>query len=185
MRWVLFSVLFAFLFPHAVLAQGDAPLRAGDTFELRLSGVPADEVAQVSAVYTVDGAGEVNLPHIGKVRAAGLTTSALQTSIQTAYRNAEIYTNPTVIIFMATGGRFVNVAGEVKGPGRIPFTADMTLLRAITAAGDFTQFADEKRVRLLRGKEATVVDVRQIRKDPSKDIPLIPGDQVLVPQSIW
>ena len=59
----------------------------------------------------------------------------------------------------------------------------MTLLTAINAAGGFNDFADQKRVRLLRGSEVKVFDVRQFRKDPSKDVRLQPGDKVEVPQS--
>ena len=55
--------------PIALFAQ-DAVLRSGDTLELRLGGVPPEEVQQVSGTYTIDGDGFVNLPHIGKVRAA-------------------------------------------------------------------------------------------------------------------
>jgi protein involved in polysaccharide export with SLBB domain len=50
-----------------------------------------------------------------------------------------------------------------------PFTEDMTLLTATSAAGGFTDFADQKRVRVLRGSEAKVYDVRQFRRDPGLD----------------
>src|SRR5687768_14507858 len=38
-------------------SQADAALRPGDAFELRIAGVPSEEVGQVSAMYTVDGSG--------------------------------------------------------------------------------------------------------------------------------
>jgi polysaccharide export outer membrane protein len=68
---------------------------------------------------------------------------------------------------------------------RVPFTEDMTLLTAINAAGGFNEFADQKKVRLLRGNNARVFDVRQFRKDPSKDLSLQPGDRVEVPQTMF
>src|SRR5262249_52717180 len=68
---------------------------------------------------------------------------------------------------------------------RVPFTEDMTLLTAINAAGGFNDFADQKRVRLLRGTQVTVFDVRKFRKDPSLDVKLQPGDKVEVPQSLF
>lgn len=61
----------------------------------------------------------------------------------------------------------------------------MTLLAAINAAGGFNDFADQKRVRLLRGKEAKVYDVRQFRRNPGLDPRLQPGDGVEVPQSFF
>ena len=86
---------------------------------------------------------------------------------------------------MGPTSRFVNVGGAVRTPSRVPFTEDMTLLTAINAAGGFNDFADQKRVRLLRGNEAKIYDVRQFRRDPSQDVKLRPGDRVEVPQSFF
>ena len=86
---------------------------------------------------------------------------------------------------MQSGARFVNVGGAVRTPARIPFTEDMTLLTAINAAGGFNDFADQKRVRLLRGSEAKIYDVRQFRRRPGLDPKLQPGDHVEVPQSFF
>jgi polysaccharide export outer membrane protein len=77
------------------------------------------------------------------------------------------------------------VGGAVRTPTRVPFTEDMTLLTAINAAGGFNDFADQRHVRLLRGTQVTIFDVKKIRSDPSKDIALQPGDKVEVPQSLF
>lgn len=171
-----------------VLAPGlraDAVLRAGDPVELRISGVPAEEQAQVNSVYTVDSNGMLNMPYINKVRAGGLTPGQLAGAIEASYRAAGIFTNPTITIVMQPQARFVNVGGAVRSPNRIPFTEDMTLLTAISAAGGFNDFADQKRVRLLRGSEAKVYDVRQFRREPGLDPKLQPGDKIEVPQSFF
>ena len=166
-------------------AHGQATLRVGDPVDLKISGVPAEEQAQVNNVYTVDANGSVNLPYINKVQANGLTPAQLAASIEGAYRSGKIYTNPTITIIMQPAARFVNVGGAVRSPTRVPFTEDMTLLTAINAAGGFNDFADQKKVRVLRGSDVQVFDVRQSRRDPSKDIRLQPGDRVEVPQSFF
>ncbi len=135
--------------------------------------------------YTVDANRNVNLPYINKVHAEGLTPAQLAGSIEGAYRSAKIYTNPTVTILMQPNARFVNVGGAVRNPARVPFTEDMTLLTAINAAGGFNDFANQRAVRLLRGSEAKVFDVRQFRVDPAKDVKLRPGDRIEVPQSFF
>ena len=163
----------------------DAVLRPGDPVELRISGVPADEQTQVNSVYTVDASGMLNMPYINKVRAGGLTPAQLAGSIEGSYKAAGIFTNPTITIVMQPQTRFVNIGGAVRSPNRIPFTEDMTLLTAISAAGGFNDFADQKRVRLLRGSEAKVYDVRQFRKEPGLDPRLQPGDKIEVPQSFF
>ena len=50
----------------------DVPLRGGDQLTIRLAGVPSEDINQVSGMYTVDGGGNINLPYLGKIHAAGL-----------------------------------------------------------------------------------------------------------------
>jgi protein involved in polysaccharide export with SLBB domain len=168
----------------ASAALADSVLRAGDPVELRISGVPAEEQTQVN-VYTVDANGMLNMPYINKVRAEGLTPAQLAGAIENGYKSARIFTNPTITVVMQPQTRFVNVGGAVRAPNRVSYTEDMTLLTAINAAGGFNDFADQKRVRLLRGSEAAIYDVRKIRKEPGLDPKLQPGDRVEVPQSFF
>jgi protein involved in polysaccharide export with SLBB domain len=147
--------------------------------------VPVEEQQQLNNTYTVDANGWISIPYINKVKAEGLTPAQLARSIEDTYRANKIYTNPNITILMQPTSRFVNVGGAVRAPNRVPFTEDMTLLAAINAAGGFNDFADQKRVRLLRGKEAKMYDVRQFRRDPSLDVKLRPGDRVEVPQSFF
>ena len=170
----------------AVLVFGQsASLRIGDPIEVKIGGVPQDEQLQVNNTYVVDSSGSINLPYINKVRAAGLTPGQLAREVEDAYRANKIYTNPNITVIMQPAARFVNVGGAVRQPSRVPFTEDMTLLTAINAAGGFNEFADQKRVRLLRGSEVKIFDVRQFRKNPGKDVPLQPGDRVEIPQTLF
>jgi polysaccharide export outer membrane protein len=178
-------LIFAAFFALAPAVFADAQLRAGDPVEIKIAGVPTDEQTQVNNIYTVDADGTVNMPYINKVRAAGLTPGQLEHDIEADYKNARIFTNPTITILMQPAARFVNVGGAVRTPTRVPFTEDMTLLAAINAAGGFNDFADQKRVRLLRGSQAMIYDVRQFRRTPGLDPKLQPGDSVEVPQSFF
>lgn len=177
--------VFLLVFATAIGAHGQATLRIGDPVELKISGVPAEDQNQVNNMYSVDADGAINLPYIGKVHAEGMTPAQLSRSIEENYRSNKIYTNPNITILMQPTARFVNVGGSVRLPTRVPFTEDMTLLTAINAAGGFNDFADQRHVRLLRGNEVTVYDVRKFRKDPSQDVRLRPGDKVEVPQSFF
>ena len=183
MRAFAFISLLFFGVVSGAFAQ--ATLRVGDPVELRISGVPQDEQSQVNNVYTVDVNGTINLPYINKVRAKGRTPGELAAAVEQTYRAERIYTNPTITAVVQPTSRFVNVGGAVRTPARVPFTEDMTLLTAINAAGGFNDFADQKHVRLLRGTQVTTVDVKKIRSDPAKDIALLPGDKVEVPQSLF
>ena len=183
MRPAFAILVFAFALAGSAYAQ--ATLRIGDPVELKISGVPAEDQNQVNNMYSVDADGAINLPYIGKVHAEGMTPAQLSRSIEENFRSNKIYTNPNITIIMQPTARFVNVGGSVRIPSRVPFTEDMTLLTAINAAGGFNDFADQRHVRLLRGNEATVYDVRRFRKDPSQDVRLRPGDKIEVPQSFF
>lgn len=183
MRTIALGFLACLAFASGAFAQ--TVLRIGDPLEIKISGVPQDEQVQINNTYMIDVTGSISLPYINKVKAEGVTPAELAASIEQAYRTGRIYTNPTITILMQPMARFVNVGGAVRNPSRVPYTEDMTLLTAINAAGGFNDFADQKRVRLLRGSEATLYDVRQFRRDPSKDVHLQPGDKVEVPQSLF
>ena len=81
-----------------------------------------------------------------------------------------------------TSQRFVSVAGEVKGTGDVPYRADLTLLAAVSARGGFTDYADTKRVKLIRGNKTTTHNLNAIGKDPRLDVKLRPGDKIIVSQ---
>jgi len=168
-----------------ILLATDATLRPGDTIDLKLGGVPSTEIGSVSGQYLIDGNGYVNMPNIGKVRIGGLSAAAAESAIENVYKVKEIYTHPTIIITMQLQSRWVNIGGEVKSPQRVPYTADLTVLSSINAAGGFSPYADQRKVRLLRGGQVTVIDVKKIRGDPSRDIAVQPGDQIEVPQSLF
>ena len=182
MRASFFLLIF---FGLTSVAFGQATLRVGDPVELKVGGVPQEEQLQLNNTYTVDATGSINVPYINKIKAEGLTPAQLARSIEETYRAEKIFTNPNITILMQPTARFVNVGGSVRTPMRVPFTEDMTLLAAVSAAGGFNDFADQKRVRLLRGNEVKVYDVRQFRRDPSQDVKLQPGDRVEVPQTFF
>src|SRR5205807_8232244 len=153
MRSLLFSLLFL---GFAAIASGQATLRISDFVDLKISGVPVEEQQQVNNAYTVDANGSINLPYISKVKAAGLTPAQLAASVESAYRAAKIYTNPTITTTMSPNLRFANVGGAVRTPSRVPSTADMTPPTAINAAGRCNDFADQKRVLLPPRSKGTV-----------------------------
>lgn len=181
----LFWLTVFCLLSLATFAFADATLRPGDPIEMKLGGVPQADTSSVSGVYTIDGEGYVNLPHIGHVRIAGVTPGAAQTTIESVYKARGIYTNPNIVITMQAQARFVNVGGEVKAPQRVPFTPDLTVLGSINAAGGFSPFADQRKVRVLRGNEVILIDVKKVRANPSLDFQLQPGDRIEIPQSLF
>lgn len=179
-----FCSLVAFILLGASTGlAGDALLRVGDTFDLRIGGVPAEDAGKIAGTYTIDDEGCVNLAYIGKVQAVGLTPSSIQSKIEHTYTGGGIFTHPTITLNIAPTSRLVTVGGEVNSKGRIPYTADMTVMSAIGAAGDFTIFANQAKVRLIRGNSVQEINCKKIRSNPSLDIRVLPGDNIQVPQT--
>ena len=87
----------------------------------------------------------------------------------------------------------IYVTGEVKQPGMLPFVKerDWTALKAVLAVGGFTQFAAKGRASLIReeaGKRAIIpIDFNDLMRNPEagKDVPMKPGDILIVPQSLF
>ena len=162
----------------------DVPLRGGDQLTIRLAGVPSEDINQVSGMYTVDGGGNINLPYLGKIHAAGLKQAEVQGSIESAFRAKGIYTAPIVTVSVQFD-RLVDVEGDVRAPQRVRYTPDLTLLGAISACGGFTDYADQAKVSILRNGNRTFVNLKKVRQSAEPDPALQPGDKVSVARSFW
>ena len=171
----------------ASLCAQQATVRPGDSFDLRISGVPSDDQANISTNYTVDEQGFFNIAYVGQLKVSGKTAGEIQSLVERTFIDKQIFTHPTVTLTIAPSARFVNVGGPgINGGGkRIPYTADMTLMSAIVAAGDFNEFADQKHVNLTRGKQLSIINCKDVRRNPTKDITMLPGDTVQVPESAF
>ena len=78
------------------------------------------------------------------------------------------------------------VGGEVKAPRQAPHTGSITAMQAIRAAGDFTDFANKRKIEVIRANgEKIMLNGKAALKDPSKDVPVYPGDTVYVHRRFW
>jgi protein involved in polysaccharide export with SLBB domain len=176
------SLLLA-LQPQAKAQSTESALRAGDSIIVKLSGAPAEEINVVSTNYDISDQGTINLPYINEVKAAGLKPSILQKNIEAAYRNADVFTHPTIQVTAnrEAATQVVYVSGEVKAPGRINMTPGMTVHDVITSASGPTDFAAMKKVKFTRGSVTREIDLRRA-DNPDAAIPAQPGDKIHVPQ---
>ena len=149
---------------------------------MRLSGMPSEFSSEFTLEYTVGSDGNVNIPLIGDVRAAGFGPGQLEKAIQQRLVAGKIFSNPTVIINIQPVARSVIVGGGVRQPNRIQWFADLTLKSAIQSVGGLGEFSNGKNIRVIRGgKVDGTYDWKKISRDPSTDPKLLPGDQVDVP----
>jgi polysaccharide export outer membrane protein len=185
---VCLAVAVAFLFgcatdgttpanPRIPVPASTAQLRPGDSLTIALQGVPDASVNMVQ----IDEQGLISLPFIGTVKAAGGSTADLSQRIRETYFAKKIYT--AVDVSVSVTERYVYVGGEVQRPGRIIWTPDLSVAKAIQAAGGFSLYAKETAVTLVRDKTAYTIDVKLAQKNPGQDPHLVPGDSLQVPRS--
>jgi polysaccharide export outer membrane protein len=91
-------------------------------------------------------------------------------------RNIMLKPGDTVSIDQA----LVTFIGAVGAPGKVALRRGLTLRQALAAVGDVRETADVERVQIRRGPDTTVVNLREITADPTKDVILKPGDIVQV-----
>lgn len=156
--------------------RADNRLSDGDVFRMSLSGAPREFTVEYELEHTVDDS-SVNIPNIGRIRVAGLTSSQASAAIEKRLREAKIFTNPTVVINVMQNQRFIIVGGPVRNPGRAPWVPNMTLSMAIAAASGPGDYAEDK-VRIKRGTQVQEFSRRAIKKDPASDPKVLPGDFV-------
>lgn len=160
----------------APISVEGAKLAPGDYIKVVLSGLaepPQPHEEQIKED------GTLTLPNIGVVKAEGKTTVELQKEIYEAYV-PNYYKRLTVTV--STERRVYYVQGQVRASGRQEYLGPTTVLKAIATAGDFTDFANRKRVILTRADGTRIiVDCVKAAKDSTYDLPVFPGDKIDVP----
>ena len=177
-RWIT-----AFCLALALLTAGCAPrpngyadfkadepyaLASGDRLRVIVFGQDA-----ISNTYAVNSSGNISMPLIGAVRAQGLTTVALERSVESKLRDGFIR-EPKVSIEVDAYRPFF-VLGEVTTAGQYPYIAGMTAETAVAVAGGYTPRANKYEVDLTR-----VVDGHPVTASVPVDQPVKPGDTIYV-----
>lgn len=134
--------------------------------------------------------GRISAPLVDSLMASGKTPSELAGDIETIL--AEFIRDPlvTVTVKEITGGvdQLVRVIGEVTTPGAIPYTQNMTVLDVMLAVGGLTEFAAGNKTKLVRagGSEFTIrLDDLLKAGQVSANVPVLPGDVLIIPESLF
>jgi polysaccharide export outer membrane protein len=149
--------------------------------------------AELSMSVPVRPDGRISTPLVNDVIAAGRTPEELGHDIEARLKKFVADPSVTVIVssFIGPYNQQVRIIGEAVTPKAIPFSAHMTVLDAMIAAGGLTPFASGNRTQLVRridGKETnTTVRVSDLLKsgDLSANTDLRPGDIIIIPQSFF
>ncbi len=167
-------------------------LRVGDKVSFQII---EDRDAPRSLV--VADSGELYVPYIGRVPAADKTCKQLADELK-AQLEKEYYYRATVIIALDIANKLLGriyVWGQVRaqGPMDITVNENLTVGKAILRAGGFADFANKKKVKLVRATgedgavrqafELNMVDILE-KGAAEKDMVLQPDDFIIVPSRL-
>jgi polysaccharide export outer membrane protein len=163
--------------------EADAGYKIGPQDMLRIDVWKEPEI---SRTIPVRPDGKISLPLLNDVQAAGLTSMQLAGLIREGL--TKYITSPQVTVTVTEiNSRRVYCTGEVQKPGALSLLPNMNALQAISSCGGFTQFARIKGIYILRVENGKQVqhpfnykDVVKGKK-PGDNIPLQPGDVIVVP----
>ncbi len=164
--------------PSGLLASDEGvayKLKPFDPIYIRFSGI----MEQMQLELVIDENGEINLLHIKEpIKAAGLTASKLEQEIERHYVEGGIYKNVSVNVTMTA--KVYYVQGEVIQPGQFQLMSGTTLLQAIAGARGYTAFANKKKVTITRYGKVYSYNVKDLERDPSKDVKIEAGDVIKI-----
>jgi polysaccharide export outer membrane protein len=130
--------------------------------------------------------GKISLPLIGDVQASGLTARQLQEKI--TERLKEFVAAPTVaVVVLKIASQSVSIVGQVAKPGVYYLGSPMTVLELLAKAGGLSEYANKKKIAIVRKEGDRTLHFRFNYKEVSKgenlqqNITLKNGDVVIVP----
>ena len=149
-------------------------LRSGDLLKIRVY-----RDSELSGQFLIDAQGNVQIPGLGVIRAAGLDPTQVQERLVDAlrsrgFRAPEIAVEPLIR---------VSVLGQVRVPGLYPVDPGVSLIQLITLAGGPTEGANLKQAQVVRENKAFTIDLQSaLGGSAAGRIALYSNDVVYLPQ---
>ena len=137
--------------------------------------------------------GRISLPLVPDIVAAGRSPTQLATDITARLRPYVIDPNVTVMVrtFVGSPAQQVRIIGEATQPRVMPYREGMTVVDAVIEARGLTRYAAGNRTEIIR-RDAPGATPRNLRVrlddlmrggDIGQDVPLRPGDTIVIPQT--
>ncbi|MDN5870537.1 MAG: polysaccharide export protein [Nitrococcus sp.] len=147
---------------------------------------------EVSASIVVPPDGTINTPLVEDMPATGKTAVELARDIEKALTH---YIRQPVVTVTVTGfvgpyRRQIRVVGEAAEPQALQFSKGMTVLDVMIAVGGLTAFADGNDATIVRSidgeRKQYAVRLEDLLKrgDISANVPMVPGDVLIIPESL-
>jgi len=148
--------------PQAINNYNPIRIQQSDILQIRLSSANASAILPFSTAgmdsdnsqaaafeeYLVNSDGAINFPTLGKISVKGLTIEEANEKIQGLLKP---YFEQEPLLQVRLSNFQVNVNGEVNSPGALRVRNErLTILEAVTMAGDFTNFSQRDSILVIR-----------------------------------
>ena len=165
--------------PSIRLAIGD---QIGvNIFEAGADGLFSSSTSKATQIEAqIDENGQIFVPYVGIVQAAGSTPSSLRATIEAALADKAIQPQVQVIVGESKANS-ITVIGQVNAPGPQPITvAGSRILDVIATAGGTAIETYAAQVTLRRGNTVATANLEDLFDKAENNVPVRPGDVVLV-----
>ncbi|SFG91868.1 polysaccharide biosynthesis/export family protein [Neptunomonas qingdaonensis] len=166
-------------------ASNNSPAVAGDGFsDYRLGagdllGIQVFGEDDLSVEVRMSDAGTISYPFLGELRVQGMTIGALSELITNQLLDGYLV-NPSVNITVLEYREFY-IDGAVKKPGAYPYQPGLTLQRAVSLAGGFTERASSSKFYISH--EGSTSNNKSVRAKLGS--PVAPGDVINIEESFF
>lgn len=137
---------------------------------------------ELSGPVAVRPDGLITLPLIGDVQAGGLTPEELKDAL--TLKLSTLINEPRVMVSVqAVRSKKYYITGEVMRSGAYPLVSPITVLEALSNAGGFREFANLKKIVIIRGNERLKFNYKEVvaGKNLEQNIQIQNGDHIVVP----
>ena len=199
-RFTAAGLLCAVLTGGTVQGQASSPAEGGSTADTAGAVLPTGYVIgpedTLSVVFWGDKEmggdvvvrpdGKISLPLLNDVQAAGYTPDQLRQQLEKSAAKFVAEPNATVMV-KEINSRKVFIVGQVAKPGAFPLIGDMNVLQLIAQAGDVLEYADSKKIVVVRkegdGEQRFKFNYKDVLRGRNieQNIQLKQGDTVIVP----
>lgn len=160
----------------------------GDTIQISVWRNP-----EVSMAVPVRPDGKITTPLVDDLQATGKTSTQLARDIEKMLSKYIQQPVVTVIVtnFVGPYSEQIRVIGQAARPQALPYRRDMSLMDVMIAVGGITDFASGNSANVIRSKNGKQQKIRVRLEDLIKDgdisanIPMLPGDVLVIPESFF
>jgi len=169
----------------ANLDQSKLPLGVGDKIALTVFYGSHS----INATYTLDESGVIAVQFIGDVPAGGKTLLAVQEEIRKRLADGYLQQPIVSLNLVELNSLSLSVSGMVGKNGNLKFTPGLMITDVIAQSGGFTPLARKNMVKVTRTtngtKQTYKLPVEMISEGERPNFPMMPGDEVFVPERPW